>query len=125
MIQGYVLIIISVLFNVGAQLLLKKGVTIFEKLDFSIDTMIKLFVGIFTNIYIFSGMFCFVMSAFLWLFVLTKIQVSIAYPLGSLGYIFTAILAYFILNEPLTMAKIIGIALICVGVFVLTRANVS
>ena len=125
MIQGYVLVIISVLFNVIAQLLLKKGVTIFEKLDFSIDTMIKLFVGIFTNIYIFSGMFCFVMSAFLWLFVLTKIQVSIAYPLGSLGYIFTAVLAYFILNEPLTMAKIIGIALICVGVYVLTKANIS
>lgn len=125
MIQGYVLVIISVLFNVIAQLLLKKGVTIFEKLDFSIDTMIKLFVGIFTNIYIFSGMFCFVMSAFLWLFVLTKIQVSIAYPLGSLGYIFTAVLAYFILNEPLTMAKIIGIALICVGVFVLTKASVN
>lgn len=125
MMQGYVLVIISVLFNVIAQLLLKKGVTIFEKLDFSIDTMIKLFVGIFTNIYIFSGMFCFVMSAFLWLFVLTKIQVSIAYPLGSLGYIFTAVLAYFILNEPLTMAKIIGIALICVGVYVLTKANIS
>lgn len=122
---NYAIVVISVLFNVVAQILLKKGVQAFEKLSLSLETLWKLFISIFTNLYVFGGMFCFVMSAFLWLFVLTKIQVSVAYPLGSLGYVFTAVLAYFILNEPLTMAKIIGIALICGGVYVLTRANIS
>lgn len=125
MLQNYGLVVISVLFNVIAQLLLKKGVQVFESLSLSIETLIKLFVSIFTNIYIFSGMICFVMSAFLWLFVLSKLSVSIAYPLGSLGYIFTAILAYFFLNEPLTVAKFLGIFLICLGVFVLTRNSIN
>ena len=123
--QNYGLVLISVLFNVIAQLLLKKGVQAFESLSLSLETLIKLFVSIFTNMYIFAGMFCFLMSAFLWLFILSKLSVSVAYPLGSLGYIFTAILAYFFLNEPLTISKLLGIFFICLGVFVLTRNSIN
>ncbi len=121
--KNILLILASVAFNVGAQLLLKKGVQAFGKLDLSLQTVAQLFVSIFTNAYIFSGMLCFVLSAFLWLYVLSKIPVSIAYPLGSLGYIFTAVLAYFLLNEPLSLVKIIGILLICAGVAILTKAS--
>lgn len=122
--QSYLLVLISVFFNVAAQLLLKKGVQIFEKLNFSAEIIYQMIIGIFTNIYLFTGMICFALSAFLWLFVLTKIPVSIAYPLGSLGYIFTAVLAYLLLNEPLTVTKILGIFLICSGVLVLTQNSI-
>ena len=115
------MLILSVLFNVIAQLLLKKGVQILADLHFSLEAVAKLITAIFSNLYLFGGMFCFGLSALLWLFVLSKMPVSIAYPLGSLGYILTAILAFFLLNEPLTISKIIGILLICIGVFVLVR----
>lgn len=60
--QNYILVVVSVIFNVGAQLLLKKGVQAFDQLEFSVDTIIKLFFGIFTNMYIFTGIF-FLMGA--------------------------------------------------------------
>ena len=123
MLQSYGFVFVSVLFNVMAQLLLKKGISLFDNLKLSFDKFIELFISVFTNIYLFSGMFCFAISAFLWLFVLNKFSVSVAYPLGSLGYILTAILAYFFLNEPLTFTKIIGITLICLGVAILSYSK--
>lgn len=121
--QTYIIVIISVLFNTVAQLLLKFGLKNFG--DFTLDFahIGKLITSIFTNWYLFGGMCCFVGSVLLWLVVLTKLPVSIAYPMGSLGYLFTLVFAYFLLNEPITMLKIIGILLICGGVIVLSQSR--
>jgi drug/metabolite transporter (DMT)-like permease len=55
----------------------------------------------------------------MWIFVLRKIELSIAYPMVSLGYIITIALAFFFLNEPLRMTKLIGAAFIVIGAVVI------
>lgn len=110
------LILFSVLLNATAQLLLKKAMTQLGELHLSIDFIIK---GI-TNPYLIAGMGIYAISIISWLIVLAKVNVSIAYPFLSVGFIFSAIVAYFIFNEPLGAYKIFGIGLICVGLMFLT-----
>ena len=121
--QTYLIVIVSVLFNAVAQLLLKFGVEPFAGVKLTSADALRLIGAVFTNWYILGGMCCFAASVFLWLIVLTKLPVSVAYPMGSLGYLFTLVLGYFLLNEPITTLKILGIILICSGVVVLSQSH--
>lgn len=68
---------------------------------------------------IIAAISCFVISMFLWIFVLKKLELSVAYPMVSLGYVFVMLLSYFFLQEQLFFTKILGTALIVAGVVVL------
>ena len=114
----YIVALISIILGAIAQYFLKMGVsTISEKSKILVE-IIKLGV---TNIYLWCGLFCYGLSLLLWFYVLARMELSKAYPLVSLGYVFTLILGYFLLNEAVTVSKIIGITLIMIGVIVLTR----
>lgn len=71
------------------------------------------------NYKIIAAVSCFVISMFLWIFVLKKMELSVAYPMVSLGYVFVMLLSYFFLQEQLFYTKILGTALIVAGVVVL------
>lgn len=113
------LIIFSVLLNATAQLLLKKAMTNLGELNLSVAFVIK---GVF-NPYILGGLGVYAISIVSWLIVLAKVNVSVAYPFLALGFVFSVLVAYFAFNEPLTAYKIIGIALICVGLVFLTLSK--
>ena len=72
-------------------------------------------------IYIIFGFICYVASVSVWLLVLSRIDVGLAYPSMSLGYVATAIAAYFLFNEPLSAMRVAGIFVIMLGVFVISR----
>jgi len=61
-------------------------------------------------------------SIVIWLYVLSKIEVSIAYPFQSIGYIIAAVIALLFLGENITPARATGIALICGGLFFIARS---
>ncbi|XCH78659.1 MAG: EamA family transporter [Candidatus Dehalobacter alkaniphilus] len=62
---------------------------------------------------------CFVFSMLMWIFVLRKLELSIAYPMVSLGYILVMLLSFFFLQEQVSAAKVGGTLLIVAGVIVL------
>ncbi len=68
-----------------------------------------------------AGLSCYAVSVFLWIGGLSRVPVSIAYPLLSIGYIINAFAAAVLFGEALSFAKLAGIALIVAGVLVLTR----
>ncbi len=70
---------------------------------------------------ILCGLFMYFISALLWIKVLSKINVSIAYPFGSLGYVFSAFLGWLILGENLNFLRIIGMCVILIGVYLLSK----
>lgn len=61
----------------------------------------------------------FVISMGMWIFVLRKMELSIAYPMVSLGYVFVMILSFYFLQEQLYLTKLLGTGLIVAGVIVL------
>ncbi len=76
-----------------------------------------------TSPLIWGGMLCFGASAGLWLLVLGKLEVSMAYPLISLGVVLTTLAGIFILGEAVSIYKVLGVALVIAGVLVLSLKN--
>jgi multidrug transporter EmrE-like cation transporter len=68
-----------------------------------------------------AGLSCYGLSVFLWVGALSRVPVSVAYPMLSVGYIINAFAAAALFGEALSVAKLAGIALIVAGVLVLTR----
>ncbi len=68
-----------------------------------------------------GGLACYAVSVVLWVGALSRVPVSVAYPLLSIGYIVNAFAAAALFGEALTAVKLAGIALIVAGVIVLTR----
>ena len=121
--KNYLLIIVSVLLNASAQLFIKRGMTTIGSVTLSANGISSLALKAITNMPIIMGMLAYAVSILLWMIVLSRVNVSIAYPFLSIGYIFTAILAFFLFNEPFTVQKILGILIICVGVILLTHSR--
>ena len=110
----YVLALISISLGAVGQFGLKVGAGQL-KLSNGIWAALMSYI---TNIYIVLSLLCFAASMIMWIFVLRKLELSIAYPMVSLGYILTLALAFFFLNEPLRLTKLVGTALIITGVVV-------
>ncbi|NLI91975.1 MAG: EamA family transporter [Peptococcaceae bacterium] len=71
------------------------------------------------NIQMIFSVVCFVTSMIMWIFVLRKMELSIAYPMVSLGYVFVMFLSFYFLQESIVLTKLLGTGLIVSGVIVL------
>ncbi len=123
MIQAHYLplILSGVFLNALAQLALKQGAERLSGISLSIDNIIPLGIHTIFNVWIFLGLFLYGVSVILWILALSRVDVSYAYPLLSMGYIVVAIAGYFLFQEPLSAPKIFGITLIIAGVICLSR----
>ncbi len=74
------------------------------------------------NLWFIAGMGCYAISIGLWLIVLGKLEVSIAYPLLSIGYVITAVIGYFFMQEDVNLIRIAGLSLIILGICVISRS---
>ena len=104
-----------------AQLLLKAGMSAETGLNYSIRNLLEVIKTLGTNIYIYLGFFCYIISIWIWLGVLKKIDVMQAYPFMSMGIVFTTVFAWLIYNETLNLYRVIGIIVICTGTFILSK----
>jgi multidrug transporter EmrE-like cation transporter len=116
------LLLVCVALNTLAQLLLKAGVNTVGTIDLSAGHIGRAAWTLAFEWHIFTGLVCYVASVGVWLLVLSRTEVSVAYPMISLGYIATAISAWYLFNEPMTVARVAGIAVIIVGVYLVARS---
>ena len=121
--HNILLILSSVILNAFAQLFIRQGMLKLGKISMTIDQLWHMILQSITNLYIWAGMMSYAISILLWMVVLSKVNVSLAYPFLSIGYIVTTIIAYFAFGEPITVQKVMGIAIICLGVIVLTYSK--
>lgn len=110
------MIVVSVLLNAAAQIFLKKGMMVIGDVQVSIGAIWELLPKLLTEINIWGGFTCYAVSILLWLVVLSKVEVSYAYPFLSIGYIVTAFIGYYFLGESMSLYKVSGIAVICAGI---------
>ena len=115
------LVLLSVLFNTIAQLALKAGMMAIGHFEFTLANFWPVVIKLITSPWLILGGAVYVGSLTTWLMVLSRVEVSVAYPMASLGYITSAIAAYFLYHEQLTVMKIIGIGVILLGVFLVAR----
>lgn len=118
----FALVIASVTLNAVAQVLLRKAMLGAAPLP-SLDTLGQLAVHLAGNLHLWGGLVCFAGSVLLWLGVLSRLPVSVAYPMASLGYIVAAVGGAAFLGEAITLWRAAGLALICAGVFVVAQST--
>ena len=123
MIQVIGMVLVPVLIGVIGQILLKKGMLIVGQFDFSaLDQLLPQFIKAFLNPYVFMGFVFYFLSSLFWMVVLSKVQLSVAYPLLSLGYVFVLIASWFLFKEPITMIRWLGVLVIICGVTLVSRS---
>ena len=122
---SFALIVSGVLLNAVAQLLMKAGtnaVTAAGEVQFSTATLLPTLWTLMTEWHVVTALGCYGASVVLWVVALTRVPVSVAYPMLSLGYVVNALAAWWLLGETLNPTKVTGIAIILVGVGVMSRA---
>ena len=122
MTQYLPMILLGVLLNAAAQLALKAGMNRIGHFDFALANALPIGWQVGTNPLVALGLVCYVVSVGVWLLVLSRVEVSLAYPMLSIGYVVNALIAWWFMGEALTATKIAGIATICFGVWLLARA---
>lgn len=114
----FIVALLSIVLGAVAQFCLKVGVS-----SISISYGIKdIVAALFTNGYFFCGVVCYGVSLVLWLYVLSNLELSKAYPMVSLGYVCAVLLGYLALHEDINALRLLGLVLIMIGVFLIARS---
>lgn len=117
------LAVFCMLLLVTGQTLLKIGLNQIGGIDFLGGAVLSNFWKIFRTPYIILGFAIYGISAVLWLDVLSKLDLSMAFPMMSMSYIFTLIVGAFVFGESVTWGRILGVACICGGMFFLIKSQ--
>lgn len=120
--NAFLMIVTGVLLNAAAQLLLKAGTRVLGVIEVRSGAMLGSAFNVITQPYIVGGLACYVLSVGIWIVALSRVEVSVAYPMLSLGYVVNALAAWWLFGEVLTPAKLVGMLVILAGVFILARA---
>ena len=119
---SFILIFIGVMLNAAAQILMKTGTNAVGHFEFSMGNVLPIGLKLATEWHIAAALFCYALSVVVWILALSRVPVSIAFPLLSMAYIVTAVAAWYLLGEPLSMTKLVGIGVIIPGVIIISRA---
>lgn len=119
---SFALIISGVLLNATAQLLLKAGTNAVGHFEFHASNIVPIGLKLAFQPYIMGGMACYAVSLVVWIMALSRVPVSIAYPMLSIGYVINAFVAWQWFGEALAAQKLLGIGFIVLGVILVTRS---
>ena len=115
-------ILTGILLNAVAQLLLKAGTNAVGAIHLTAGNWFATGLKLATQLPILGGLTCYVVSVVVWIIGLSRVDVTIAYPMLSLGYIINAFGAWYFLGEAVTMQRLLAIGVIIVGVALLARS---
>lgn len=117
-----VIAVLSIALSVAAQFFLKAGMSGDNvRAILAQPQSFRTLLAILTDKYVFAGFLLYGLGAIVWLSVLSKWDVSKAYPLVGLGFVFTVVIG-FLLGEQIPLARVAGVALICAGVFFVAQS---
>ncbi|MDO9042594.1 MAG: EamA family transporter [Desulfocapsaceae bacterium] len=119
--HDYLYIFATIGFTVYGQLILKLRIAKFGPLPTDLLEKLKFLLSLLLDPVIFSGFFAAFLASLAWMAAMTKFDLSHAYPFMSLNFVIVLLLSGWLLDEPVTLQKILGIALIVLGTVVAAR----
>ena len=119
---SFSLILLGVLLNAAAQLLLKAGTNAVGHFAFSRDNSLPVGWQLATEPHIMGGLTCYVISVVVWIMALSRVEVSIAYPMLSIGYVVNALAALWLFGEAVSITRMTGMGIIIIGVYIVARS---
>ncbi len=109
-----ILLLVNILLTVIGQLLLKDGMNRYAK--FGVRELPKLLA----NIPVILGITLYGTSLLLWLVIISKLELSYAYPMISLNYFFITLSSKIFFKEHVSRKRWISIAVIVLGVILVS-----
>ena len=111
-------LIVSITFNAVANIFMKVGMV----KDKPSSNTLELILNLILNPYLMSGVICFALGLAAYCYVLTKLNLSIAYPINtSVSYVIVIIASWLFLHETISFFQIIGFTFIIAGVWMVAR----
>ena len=111
----------GVLLNAGAQLLLKAGTNALGVITLSRDNWWDMLWKMGTQGHFVAGVACYMVSLLVWIMGLSRVPVSVAYPMLSLGYVINAVAAHYLFGESVTVTRWLGMGFIILGVWLVAK----
>ena len=121
-IPAFLFLFTGVLLNAAAQLLLKGGTNRLGVITLDAGSWASTLARMAQEGYFVAGVALYGISLIVWIIGLSRVPVSIAYPMLSLGYIVNAIAAHYLFGEAVTAQRWLGIGFIVVGVYLVARS---
>lgn len=119
---SFTLIFTGVMLNAAAQILMKAGTNAIGHFEFSASNILPIGIKLATDWHIIVALSCYVVSVIVWILALSRVPVSIAFPMLSMAYVVNAIAAWYLLGEDFSPTKLAGMAVIVFGVVIMSRA---
>ena len=118
--MNILLILSSVFLNACAQLFIRKGMLMIGQVNYT--NFLSSLLPMITNLFLICAVVCYAISLVVWIIALSRVEVSFALPFHGLSFLITAIAGYFIFNENVSTIRIIGILIICIGVYLVSKS---
>jgi len=119
---SFALIFTGVMLNAAAQILMKAGTNAVGYFEFSSENILPIGMKLASEWHILTALFCYALSVVVWILALSRVPVSIAFPMLSMAYIVNAVAAWYLLGEAFNPTKVLGIGVIILGVIIISRA---
>ena len=116
------LVLVTVSFNVVGQYLMKRGMMDVGRISGDMAMIVSSVTRAFLNPWVMAGVIAYGMSSIFWLVLLSRVDLSYAYPALSLGYVLVTLISAFALGEQVSGMRWAGVLVICVGVALLSRS---
>jgi multidrug transporter EmrE-like cation transporter len=120
--SAFAFLFAGVVLNAGAQLLLKAGTNTLGVITLTRANWWDMLWKMGTQGYFVGGVVCYVVSLLVWVIGLSRVPVSVAYPMLSLGYVINAVAAYYLFGESVTITRWLGIGFIILGVWLVAKS---
>lgn len=118
----FAFIISGVLLNAAAQIFLKAGTNALGgAIHLTAQNWFATGIKVITQLPILAGLACYAISLVVWIIGLSRTDVTIAYPMLSLGYVVSAAAAWYFLGEAVSLQRLLAIGVIMIGVAMLAR----
>lgn len=122
MVKFIPLILFTVLTNAAAQIMLKQGMLTVGGFAADGRSILDFVLRTLLNPFVLAGLVTFVISMASHLVVLSRVELSYAYPFLSLAYVVVTAYAFFVFKEDVSMLRIAGIACICLGTILISQS---
>ena len=119
---SFILIFTGVMLNAAAQILMKTGTNAVGYFEFSLENLLPIGLKLATELHIVAALFCYALSVVVWILALSRVPVSIAFPMLSMAYVVNAVAAWYLLDEAFNPTKLAGMGVIILGVIIISRA---
>ncbi len=121
--MGHLYIFLTIIFTVYGQLIIKQQVQTVENFPAGWELIPFYIKFIFTRPLVLSGFISAVIASVAWIGAISKFELSYAYPYMSLNFVLVVLLSFWIFTEEINWYKIIGLLVICIGVFIVSKGS--